>query len=739
MDGIITTIDSEKPDRKILDQLLSAQNNYFAFENKLGAGDGSSFVCRTSIMDVFGSKIRFNAINTAIMSQNPELQGSLYVPTSLIDQLPDLDSDTALSITALHHSYLWLESNAALRLRSSLERISDIAISGHQHFSHSFYKANSTGETILYIEAGALQDEHLASNSSFEVLLFDLGNSQQRTFGFKWTKDTYAQKNDSGWRDLKLNRSLRHKFYITSPFERFLSDPGANYSNEFKPNLVLRDFFVYPGLEVRTSGGAHDAIQIKSDKTSLHISESSRLLIQAPTRGGKTSLAKMVYQDVLRNSGIRPVWLNGPSLKTSTEEKICNLIKVAIDEQYEGQMFDMFNFLEPDNRALIIDDWHSAKLSPEGRNAFLKYASAYFGHVWLFCGDSFQLQEIADPDLSTLVKFDHAKIARFGPLLQGRLIDNWLTLGRKYTLDTLQLQQETEEVERLLNTVLGKNTLPPLPFFILCILQAHHQKKLESPEDGAFGYLYEVLVTTALSKTLGAKPQLDKKYTFLTRLAYKMFKADQTALSVSEARDVAEEYSSSHMVKVDIESMFADLEAANVLLKLEGNYSFHYPHLFYYFIARYYRDNLKGSAGAGLFRELEEIVDLISSDQNLTVLLFVLYFVRDSPELLNKLIQSAGQVFQQVPCARLENDTGWVEKQITPLEQVMDEEYDVQKNREARRELRDRMDRNEKALEEGELGGCRFVRYSSDLTDAEKADFARRYIELFGHLIRNDS
>jgi hypothetical protein len=72
-------------------------------------------------------------------------------------------------------------------------------------------------------------------------------------------------------------------------------------------------------------------------------------------------------------------------------------------------------------------------------------------------------------------------------------------------------------------------------------------------------------VTVALSATAGDKAQLEKKYNFLSRLAYTMFKSGLSALSRSKVKDVAAEYSRSLLVKVDIDAMLSQTQTSLIL------------------------------------------------------------------------------------------------------------------------------------------------------------------------------
>lgn len=734
--GMIPLITGPSPDQAIMEQLLQAQSAYREFEHKLGIGDGNQSACRISTIEIGQHKVRFNLINTAILSQRMEHQGTLYVSITQVDQLPSVSTDDSLSITVLHHSYVWLESNNAMQLRANIERVSDIVLTGHQHYPHNFYKLNSTGERLLYLEAGALQEENRPQQSTFNILLFEFESGKERSLSFKWINDMYKVKEDSDWRPLQLNRSIRYKFDVSATFERFLSNPGANYAHNHKSDIYLADIFVYPALRVVSIGEKSSISEVLGDAVFGFMAGSHRLVIQAPDRGGRTALAKTAFVDFLKKTQLIPLFLEGQKIKSAKENRVQGQLFAAFESEYSPAMLEHFKQLPHENRVLLVDDWHKTELNGQGQKAFLQYACSYFGHVILFADEFSEIHEITNPRESTLVRFDRAKIAEFGPVLRGQLVDRWAMLGREHTLSDIELQRETEDMERLLGDVLGKNTLPALPFIILCVLQAHQQNKINSPEEGSFGYLYEVLVTSALNKSVGAKPQLDKKYTFLSRLAYRMFKEGHSAKPIAEVRALAEEYSRSHMVSVDIPAMLSDLEYAHVLSNTEGNYSFSYPHLYHYFVARYYKDNMQGPTGNALIDELRVMIDMISSDRNYTVLIFVVYFIRDSKEVIDRLVQNADQVFQEIDPTQLSDDVGAIAQLSENGDSVLKTEYDVKRNRQNRRELMEKIETDERAADQQRPEDSA-ISYSDSLSDAQKFELAQRYINLFGHLIRN--
>jgi hypothetical protein len=620
--------------------------------------------------------------------------------------------------------------------RSHLETTCDVALTGHQHYSHDFYKENSTGEKVLYIEAPALQDMQYPQKSAFRVLIFDLQNSRQQSIEYRWNnrEKIYRATATSDWRSLTINRAIRAEFRLTEGFESFLHEIGTPVVHPRKGNLNLRDIFVFPDLRVRSTGVATTLREVRGENLVEYALSAQRVIFQASSLGGKTSLAKMLVWEMLRTSGTVPLLVNGREIHETSDTKLERYFWKKFSFQYNNSMLDAFLQTEKEKRVLIVDDWHRAGLNSEGRGAFLEVADQCFGKIFLFVDDFFPLQELIEGSATTLLEFEHASIEQFRHALRGRIIDRWVTLGQEHTAEGAKISREIEEKENLVRGLIGKNILPSRPFVVLCILEADQEGKAQSSEAGSFGYLYEVLVTTALNATKGPKAQLEKKYIFLARLAYRMFKLDVDVLSGSDVRGVAEEYSKSHLVKVDIDAMLDDLEDARVLRKTDGNYSFAYRHFFYYFVARYYKDNLDRDEGPALREELAYMADYLSSNKFAAILMFVIYFCRDSAGVIKKLVENASRVFPSESRADLDVDVEFLNQFCDSPSVNIPEEVDITANRKLRREALDKVERGVAVLTQREE---RIYSYSEELSDKEKFDLAHKHVELLGQVIRN--
>ncbi len=559
-----------------------------------------------------------------------------------------------------------------------------------------------------------------------------LDTRQEQSLAFRWSQDIYKQQSDTAWRPLSSNTTIRKLYQTTKSFDSFLSKLDIPFTHDVKGPLQLRDIFIYPHVTTRPMGGVPVTTEIRGDALLAHCRSRSRILFQGGPLSGKTSLAKTLFTDMLNAGDVIPIFLDGEDLKARSDSQLVDTFWKTFKTQYGDNMLEHFRQLPKERRALVIDNWHKSSLSVQGRRNYLKIASGFFGRLLLFTDNLFQIQEVADRAVSSFVQFDWIILSAFRHELRGRLIDKWLTLGGGSSLEPLS--HETEEVERILITVINKNTLPSTPFIILCLLQALQEDKVQSAEAGSFGYLYEVLVTTALNSSVSGRPQLEKKYVFLARLAFDMFKHNVPSLPDARVRDIATTYASTHLVKINIDSLLTDLVAARVLSIIDGNYSFADSYLLYYFIARYYKDNLDSADGDELRNDMAMMVEHVASDKYSTILLFILYFVRNTKEIISALVTNANRIFHEGSPADFVTDVGFLDPTSPVQTYALPERVDTAANRQERRLARDKADDR---LASTSRARDIDVVYSDDLPDADKFALAFKHIGLLGQVIRN--
>ena len=170
----------------------------------------------------------------------------------------------------------------------------------------------------------------------------------------------------------------------------------------------------------------------------------------------------------------------------------------------------------------------------------------------------------------------------------------WYLLGRSLTHDESELQRQAFLAERLINELIGKNLTPSYPIYILFMLQQiEAQTPLETTSaTGSYGFLYKSLLTTALSASSQLAIDLDTQYSYLAELAYHVFRNHALYINKDDFYDWHQEFCERYGLRLNLINMQSSFSSAGILETHDHKISFKYPYVYYYFIGRYFRDNL---------------------------------------------------------------------------------------------------------------------------------------------------
>lgn len=743
--GVRNSLQSAAPDLSILDNLLKRQRFYFDFAKDYGwdTSEVIDRICTRQTVVLGGEKIQINLYNTALLSTRSEKQGELSMPMRVVKSKTSPSEDCALSISVFHHPYTWLEAGIGLEFRTHIERASDIVLTGHQHFDHAFDKQTSTGENVLYSEGEVLQQHEQPGQSGFRVILVDLAEKSRCLLSYSWKDTCYMPVTEAKWqpytRSLLLNRSLS----AVGDFLAELSDSGIGLTHRTKGSVPLETLFVYPDVAVRPLTSPEKQRDVTGANLLTYLNGATKVIIEGGPLSGKTSLAKTIVKDWLRNRLFYPLLLKGSDIKRADQAFLDRLFNNEAARAYGTNNPETYKQLRHAAKVLIVDDWNQSPLTLADKDAFLTRAEAYFGKVVLLV-DSFQYIRYVLSKLSgssdPILKYDHVTIKEMSYVSRGQIIDRWLHLDG-LTEDSAAFNRKVEDTERLVKNVIGKNTLPSLPFIVLVILQASQQQQYTSilPENGSFGYLYEVLITAVLSSTRegGRQAQLDKKYTFLSLLAFKMFTSSVDMLREAAVEDLLDRYGEDYKIKVDKSALLGDLEHARVIVRIDGHYSFVYPHYFHYFLTRYFKNNFTGAQGSELKARLKKIASGLNVGANRIFLMFFIYLTHDE-QLTDELVGLGGEILAGFSPSELTQEVEFYNSKNTGVEQKIPERVDLAESRQSRRKAADLME--EADPEQGKLrlefpvsDGA----YSEAMSLSDKLDYASGCLEILGQILRN--
>jgi hypothetical protein len=167
----------------------------------------------------------------------------------------------------------------------------------------------------------------------------------------------------------------------------------------------------------------------------------------------------------------------------------------------------------------------------------------------------------AEAEVSPLHLDNRVNIRPLGHLKRQQLIQRWFELGDELggeSIEEVEIGYKVLEVERTINTVLGRKLLPSYPVFVLSLLQILESGKSLNTITGSYGYIYETLIASALAKE-GGSETLDTKFTYLAYVAYRMFKTGRRHLSEDALEEIARDYFDRYKVRISLGKILPEL------------------------------------------------------------------------------------------------------------------------------------------------------------------------------------
>jgi hypothetical protein len=721
--------------------VMAVQTDFFQLEAEMAGRDmlpESQQLYYRRLFTVSGREFLFHCFNTAWLSRKNEIQSKLYIPPDILTG--STTTDAALSIAMFHHPYNWLSSENYRHLKTFVELQADIILTGHEHEAEASRRQQFSGETMDYIAAPALRDPGLPDNG-FQVISCNFDSKLQLITRFKWTGERYAEIAHKEWSLSRNTARAADPFVNSSQFAATLREIGTGFQHPRltppKGELTLRDLYVYPDLRHRTidriiSGGAKKDT-IRGEEICNFIEESRLVIIYGADDCGKSSLAKILYED-FRDRRYIPLLVQGEQLKgCSSITKMRQLIAEACGVQYSQAAVEPYFQVDRSRKILFIDDFQKAKLTKKNEKVVLECIPQFFGYAVIFASDIFQFQELARyaKESSGFGGYAHCDVKEFGKYHRNRLIERWLYLGMENNADPEDLVHSVARTDKTISTLLGKNVLPHHPVVILTLLQALETQQAANTANGAYGYLYEVLIKTSLAT--GSKhgaADVDLKVTYLSGLAYLMFKKKQPSLSREEIKTAHAQYCKRYDIDREFSQIEADLKHSEILSEANGIYSFKYNYIFYYCVAKFFQENQAASQ-----TELLQLADYIYNDTNANILIFYVYLTKDSV-LIKHLTNSAKKIYDEYEPCDMESDVNFLNilypQDPAPLTLPSS---DARTNRDDYNRKQD--DANESLEQQKDTDEAVDFKYDRHLREAIKINIAFKTLQILGQILRN--
>ena len=659
------TVGSGVPSPSVSRILLGAQQEYFRFAKTLDDIESPLSLASPYFghvdVQTDGGLVRFDLLNSAWTSVIHETDDLKY---PLAAFAPPALPEAQYAIAVVHHPPHWFQMPGVRReLRDLLEAHADLILTGHEHENEASRRATSDGGEIAYTEGGVLHDPRRPGLITFNVVLLDLAGDRQLIRRFQYAGGHFTAGGPSQATSLQSNRLRKDReFRLLRDFEEWLDEFEDPLSHPRVDDLRLSHLFAYPDLR-KITDQAERAVKrktkaelvgvVKSEKVADEIMGQSRGFISGGDKAGKTTLLKQLF-GYLHRHGKVPVFIRGSEVHRSGDaEALRKQVAAAVTKQYQFLDAEAFEQLDKDKRVLLIDDLQHTSADPEVTNRILAYAHDRFGVSILSASTDFFIEFIGNNssgEADHLYDYQRYEIADFGQQRFEELATKWTALGRRDE-DPKQLKNAALELCDKVRSLVAVAQLPYTPWLLLVILE--HD---ESPDatiaakNGDIGHLYNAVITVKLAQSGSARFNLTGKFTYLSELAYELYKTGTAVIREGSLRAFHSTYLERFDLTFDYERVRDDLVTAR-MLRLDGDeVAFRHRFVFAFFVAYWISRNIHKPEAQEVVRHLCARLD---HDISANVLVFLAHLT-DNPIVLQEMKASAAALLSSASPARME-------------------------------------------------------------------------------------
>ncbi len=462
-----------------------------------------------------------------------------------------------------------------------------------------------------------------------------------------------------------IERELRIKqLVISAKFNDFLNSTDLlTKAHSHKKAVFLEDIFVYPEL-VKYDDLREYEKKICSDELIEDFTEYPRILIAGEDQSGKTALCKKMYIE-LRKMNFVPIYVSEKN--NQNQGRMVHRIEKAYKEQYGESV--LFEGIDKKRIVPIVDDFHYAKKKEE----YIQDLAIYCYQI-VIVDDIFSLNF---KDENLIKSFNQFKIKQFSPSLRNYLIKKWVSLSDNISIvngKENEIYKGIDSATELVDTTLGKifssGIMPAYPFFILSIISAYEtfEKPLDQ-EISSQGYCYQALIYLFLRKQEVKNDEIDTYINFLTEFAFYIYATKKQELSADEFDLFMSTYLEKFNFPIKKETLLKNLQNTKIVsVDSCNNYSFNYPYLYYFFIAKYLAEHREDNK-----KIIDYIINNLHKNENAYIAIFISHHSKNV-YILDEIILNALCLFDKHEPAKLtkgeldffDDEMGHIVKAVLP-------------------------------------------------------------------------
>jgi predicted phosphodiesterase len=679
--------------------------------------------------DINGKTIGITSLNSSWRCYNDSDFGNILIGEKQLNDNYKFIEDCDIKIGLAHHQTDWLSSIEQKTIKSHMANNFDLLLSGHVHSSNTEHLQSVSGSCVYSISPSGLnqiRENNVENLNGFTLIDYDSEKVEFHYLNYNHILKIFVDNTnvaDKGKQIIKL-ADISNGIYgknsqgveIDIDFLEFLNDSGANFTHRSKETLLLNDIYVYPFLEKFSLSDQEDkTTSIKSDNILEKIinDEIKNTVFLGEENSGKTSLCKTLFTRLINNKDVLPVYIKGRNIKKALPSDIENLINKEIRKQYES-LTDHSNF----RKVLIVDDFNSCGMTPKSKRFFLNNLFSSEHQTVIIWDEFFTLSELLE---SQAINIDIYEILKFGARKRYELICKWVSLFSEDFENEIEKASQIKELEKTINSVIGKNLVPSQAIYILTILQASEISNNQNFEQSTFGHYYDVLIKSALGQKIKDNKEIEKYYSYLSELSFWVYNLGIIEFEESKFIEYHNYFKNEYKISTGFVETVRILEECSIIAKTNGLYKFKYKYIYFYFVGKFLSDNIEKESIKDTVKLLS---DKLYQTDTANIYIFLSHHSK-SKFVINQILEKAKILFDEQPLLGFNEDI----KQINDLIEGVTENLGFDNSKDA----------SDFIIDESEVveDDDKFEDGKDSIDSISKVNKAFKTIEILGYIIKN--
>ncbi|OQB24502.1 MAG: Calcineurin-like phosphoesterase superfamily domain protein [Firmicutes bacterium ADurb.Bin182] len=581
-------------------------------------------------------RIEFQLLNTAPFSiRDGNDKGLHYLPNWVINKILE-PSQADLIISVLHHAPEWFHASIKNKLETALLDTSALIFMGHEHELDSRCTTHESASSTYIMKGGVLGLPSNQNQSEYFAAVFDTDTYEFRTKKYEWNND----------KKFYSHTALSTKVISYNNFKDTRSNICSSYLKDFRKDekTLISDFekrFVFPRLErienFETSATGNEKTDILTINSLLsEVRNDKRIIVIGEDDSGKTTLLKTIFLKLLKEN--QPLFVNACEFGG---KKKSTIIKHVFQNIYGDDLsdFKIFEQIPKANKILIIDDVDVVK---DYENVLFSEFEEDFGTIIVSIKDKIQLDIFERARNIGDTKYRRYKIPPFFTDKRKELISKILEDTKVDHLDSNDIS--VDSLDLFLRHQSKYITITPLFIINFVDYYCKNIKEVQLNSGNIFGKVFEASMSNSLYKFLSKDVTVEKAYTLIGMIAYKIHFSQIYPISHETLCDVIYHYNEEYDDDLNCQDFINAIINAKILVPLkdqQNKHRFNTRSQLAYFTARelnrrYHDEDYDDS-------DLKNILTNACFGINGDILLFITYLT-DNIRILRYIVDSANKL-----------------------------------------------------------------------------------------------